>query len=274
MKYFISFYFLSILIPSAYAQDSLRISSNFEGTRNINAHSVKLADKGKLMLLIQHRFGDISGGAYEFFGLDQASMRIGFEYGFGKNFNFGIGRSTYLKTFDGFGKVRFVQQNSNFPISIVATIGGSIPSIRDYFPDEFDNFPDKFSGNAQLHFAKSFKNFAMQLSPGYLKTGYLIEENANLSIFTLGFGGSVKISKKVSVNMEYLHPFNSELENQNPLSLGVDLDTGGHLFQLILSNSQQMFEQALFTNAIGDWTKGSLFFGFNLIREFNIKYYE
>ena len=74
--------------------------------------------------------------------------------------------------------------------------------------------------------------------------------------------------------MEYLHPFNSELENKNPLSLGVDLDTGGHLFQLVLSNSQRMFDQALYTQTSGDWTKGSLFFGFNLIREFNLKYYE
>ena len=274
MKHLSFLIFLFILIPSAQAQDSLRVKNIFKGTRIVNSQSANLVEKGKLMLLIQHRFGDISGGAYEFFGLDEASMRIGFEYGFGKNFNLGIGRSTYLKTFDGFGKIRFVQQNSNFPISIIATVGGSIPSIRDYLPDEFDNFSDKLSVNTQLHIAKSFKNFAMQLSPGYLKTGYLIEENDNLSFFTMGFSGSVKISKKVSVHVEYLHPFNSELENQNPLSLGIDLDTGGHLFQLILSNSQQMFEQALYTNAIGDWTKGSLFFGFNLIREFNIKYYE
>lgn len=271
----LSFILIIILIAIATnAQEAEKVKNTFRGTRFVNAQSVNLADKGDLMLLIQHRFGDISGGGYEFFGLDEASMRIGFEYGFGKNINIGIGRSTYLKTFDAFGKYRFIEQNNNFPITIVATVGGSLPSIRNYFPDEFDNFSDKFSWNGQFHLASTIKNFGFQLSPGFLKTGYLMEENKNLSFFTLGFGGSVKISKKISANIEYLHPFTSKITGKNSLSLGMDLDTGGHLFQLILSNSQRMFDQALYTQTTGDWTKGSLFFGFNLIREFNLKYYE
>jgi len=90
----------------------------------------------------------------------------------------------------------------------------------------------------------------------------------------LGLGGAIKVSKKVSVNVEYLHNFNDDISNINPLSFGVDLDTGGHLFQLILSNSQGMFDQAFYTATSGDWSEGSLFFGFNLIRSFTIKYYE
>lgn len=256
------------------AQETEITKNTFKGTRFINSQSVNLAKKGELLMFIQHRFGDINGGGYEFFGLDQASMRIGFEYGFGKNFNLGFGRSTYLKTFDAFGKYRILQQSNNFPISIAITAGGSIPSIRNYFPEENDNFSDKISTNTQLHLATTIKNFGIQISPGYLHTGHLISQNKNFSIFTLGMGGSVKISKKVSANLEYLHIFNNKLSNINPLSISVDLDTGGHLFQLILSNSQRMFDQAFYTGTTGDWTKGSLFFGFNLIRGFNLKYYE
>lgn len=269
----IPIYLVALLLLSfqTLAQDTTAINNTFQGTRFVNAQSANLADRGELLLQIQHRFGDISGGAYEFFGLDQASMRIGFEYGFGKNFNLGVGRSTYLKTFDAFGKYRILQQNEDFPLSMVINAGGSVPSIRDYFPDEYDHFSDKASINAQVHFATTIKKFGFQVSPGYLKTGYLLKEQQNLSIFTLALGGSIKISKKVSANVEYMHPFSSELSNQNPLSLGIDLDTGGHLFQLILSNSQRMFDQALYTQTTGDWGEGSLFFGFNLVREFNLR---
>lgn len=271
----LSFLLLLIIIGiTANAQEAEKVKNAFRGTRLVNSQSASLADNGDLLLLIQHRFGDISGGGYELFGLDQASMRIGFEYGFGENFNLGIGRSTFMKTFDTFGKFRIVQQNDNFPLTMVVTAGGSIPSIRDFFPEGFDNFSDKVSINAQLHIAATIRNIGFQLSPGYLKTGYLPSENDNFSCFTLGIGGSVKISKKVSANIEYLHPFAFGTNNQNPLSLGVDLDTGGHLFQLILSSSQRMFDQALYTNTSGSWTKGSLFFGFNLVREFNLKYDE
>jgi len=271
---------LSILIAillfawHSYSQENETIESNFQGTRLVNGQSANLAEKGELHLLIQHRFGNIDGGAYEFFGLDQASMRLGFEYGFGKNFNLGIGRSTYLKTFDLFGKIRFVEQTGSFPVKVVLSAGGSLPSIKDYFPDSHDSFSDKVSGNVQLHLATTIKKLSFQVSPGYMKTGYLIEEGDDLSMFTMAFGGSLGITKKLSANIEYLVPFNSELSGKNPLSIGVDLDTGGHLFQIVLSNNQRMFEQAIYTNTTGDWTEGSLYFGFNLIREFNLKYYE
>jgi hypothetical protein len=225
------------------------------------------------MLLIQHRFGDISGGLYELFGLDQASMRIGFEYGLGKGFNAGIGRSTYLKTFDGFIKQRIVGQSESFPFTAVLTAGASVPTIKNYFPETANSFSDKLSSNLQLHVAKTFEKLAFQVSSGFMRTGYLIEEAENLDLFTLGVGASVKLGKKVSANIEYLHPFHEKLSGAKPLSLGVDIDTGGHLFQLMISNNQRMFDQAVYTQTSGDWSTGNLFFGFNLIREFRLKYY-
>lgn len=252
------------------AQMKETIDNIFQGTRLVNGQSANLADKGALLLQIQHRFEDISGGAYEFFGLDQATMRIGFEYGFGDNFNFGFGRSTYLKTYDLFGKFRFVQQSNSFPVSAVVSLGGSLPTVHDFFPDMYDNFSDKFSGNAQLFIARTFKNIGMQLSTGYLNAGFNPYENKNISTVIYSIGGSAKLSKRVSVNVEYLHAINNEISTKSPLSAGIDIDTGGHLFQLVLSNSQQMFDQALFTDTTGDWAKGNLFFGFNLIREFDI----
>jgi opacity protein-like surface antigen len=161
-------------------------------------------EHGKLLLLVQHRFGDISGGAYQLFGLDQATMRLGFEYGLGENINVGIGRSTFMKTYDLFGKFRFAQQNENFPLTIVGNVGGSLPTLKNYFSASNNNFSDKFSGSAQLHLARTIGDVGIQLSPGYLNTGYLLSIDKKLSVFTLGIGGAVKLSKKVAFNLEYL----------------------------------------------------------------------
>ncbi len=265
---------LILVILNAQSQESEEnfAKNTFKGTRFVNAQSANLAENGELLLLIQHRFGDISGGFYELFGLDQASMRLGFEYGVTKNLNIGIGRSTMFKTYDAFVKISVARQTESFPITIATTISGSVPTIRDYFPESNNSFSDKLSGSFQLHLAKTMGVLGLQVTPGYVHTGYLISESETLDIFTLGFGGSVKVAKKVSVNLEYLHHFENQLSTTKPLSLGVDLDTGGHLFQLLVSNSQAMFNQALYTNTYGDWTKGKLYFGFNLIREFSLKY--
>lgn len=265
-------FWLLWMVLVAEAQDKDKIENVFKGTRLIDGHSANLAEPGELYLQIQHRFGDISDGFYEFFGLDQASMRLGFEYGVFKNFALGIGRSTMFKTFDGSVKYRIAQQSDGFPISITTTLEGSVPTLKDFFPEEYNNFSDKFSGSAQLHVAKTIGIVGLQVTPGYLHTGFLPIEEDKYDFVTLGFGGSVKVTKKLSLNIEYLHHFEDKLPANKPLSLGIDLDTGGHLFQIMVTNSQGMFNQALYTNTYGDWTKGNLFFGFNLIREFKLKY--
>lgn len=248
------------------------IENNFRGTRFVNEHSVNLAEKGELLFLIQHRFGELDGGLYELFGLDQATMRLGFEYGITNNLNIGFGRSSWLKTYDIFAKYRFLEQNADFPLSIAAVAGTSIPTLRNYFPSSEDDLTSKSSSFGQLLMAVNLGNAAFQLSPGYILTGYLPAENRNYSLFTTGLAGSLKLSDMVSVNLEYIHWFNSEFSGTKPLSLGVDLTTRGHLFQLILSNSQHMFSQSLVTATSGSWESGTVFFGFNLIREFRLHY--
>lgn len=264
--------FLSILLCFGLSaqEEEKPVKNVFQGTRFINLHSANVAEKNELQMFIQHRFGNINGGFYEFFGLDEASMRLGFEYGFTKNFTVGIGRSTYMKTFDSFLKYRILTQTTSFPLSVTTTVSGSFPTVKGL---TYNDFSDKASGNVQLHVAKSWSRVGFQLSPGYIGTGYIPTENSSYSFFTLGAGGSVKLSKKVSFNVEYLYRFEDEINYVNPLSASVDLDTGGHLFQIVVSNTQQMYDQAIITNPTGDWAEGSLYLGFNLVRGFNFKQY-
>lgn len=265
--------FFSFGIQAQEEEEVKAVKNVFQGTRFINLQSANVALKNELQMFIQHRFGDVNGGFYELFGLDDASMRLGFEYGFTKDFTVGIGRSTYMKTFDSFLKYRILTQTETFPISLTTSISGSFPTIKNVIPDEYSDFSEKASGNVQLHIAKSFKRFGFQVSPGYIGTGYIPVENNSYSFFTLAGGGSAKLSKKVSVNIEYLHRFANEIDYTNPLSASIDIDTGGHLFQIVVSNTQQMFDQAIITNPTGDWAEGSFYLGFNLIRGFNFKQY-
>lgn len=254
------------------AQEAEPVKNVFQGTRFINLQSANVDLKNELQMFIQHRFGNINGGFYEFFGLDEASMRLGFEYGITKNFTVGIGRSSYMKTFDSFLKYKILTQSTSFPITLTTSIAGSVPTKKDEI-EEHNNFSEKASGNIQLHIAKSFKKVGFQVSPGYIGTGYIPVENDSYSFFTIAAGGSVKLSKKVSANIEYLHRFEDKIDYVNPLSFSVELDTGGHLFQILISNTQQMYDQAIITNPTGDWAEGSLYLGFNLIRGFNFKKY-
>lgn len=149
MKNLMSILFLLFSVVLSAQEEDNYTENTFQGTRLVNEQSANLTEKGKLLLFIQHRFGEIDGGLYQLFGLDQATLRLGFEYGFGQNLNLGFGRSTYMKTYDVYGKYRFVQQGNSFPLTLVATAAGSVPTIRNVFPDQHNSFSDKLSGNVQ-----------------------------------------------------------------------------------------------------------------------------
>lgn len=276
MKKFVVLFFALALILRTSAQETepeKPVKNVFQGTRFINLHSANVDSKNELQMFIQHRFGNVKGGFNEFLGLDEATMRIGFEYGITNNFTVGIGRSTFMKTYDSFLKYRILTQTATFPLTVTATVAGSFPSIKDVIPVEHSDFSKKASGNVQVHIAKSWENIGFQVTPGYIGTGYIPVENSSYSFFTTAFGGSVKLSKKASFNLEYLHRFEDMIDYANPLSASIDLDTGGHLFQIVVSNGQQMYDQAIITNPTGDWAKGSFYMGFNLVRGFNFKQY-
>ena len=276
MKKFVILFFALALILRTSAQEvepEKPVKNVFQGTRFINLQSANVAEKNELQMFIQHRFGNINGGFYEFFGLDEASMRLGFEYGIFKNFTVGIGRSNYMKTFDSFLKYRILTQTATFPLTVTTTVAGSVPTIKDVIPEQYSDFSEKASWNVQMHIAKSWKSIGFQVTPGFIGTGYIPTEDNSYSFFTTAFGGSVKLSKKISFNVEYLHRFEDKIDYVNPLSASIDLDTGGHLFQIVISNGQQMYDQAIITNPTGDWAEGSLYLGFNLVRGFNFKQY-
>jgi len=250
-------------------------TGSFKTTRIVNGQSIENVGAGVLDFRILHRFGTINSGAYNFYGLDQATMRIGLDYGITKNLMIGIGRSTYEKQFDGFVKYKMVSQQTgerNIPLSIsyVATV--IYKSLKDATTTYEPYISDKFSFAHQILFARKFNDqFSLQLTPTVLH--YNIVDNAKLpnDFYSLGIGFRQRISKRVNITTEYFYRIDKLAGYYDPLSVGVDIETGGHVFQLHVSNSTGMTERTFINETAGSWGKGDLRFGFNISRVFTLK---
>lgn len=252
------------------------VSGAFKSSRVIMGQSVEMIGPGVLDFRILHRFGPVNQGASQFFGLDQASFRLGFDYGITKNFTIGIGRSTLNKDFDGFLKYRLVQQSTgpgSFPVSIVLVAGMSIQTYKNTDSTKDFTFTDRTGYYYQVVVGRKLsQQFTLQVTPTLVHRNQVIGTDAN-DIYALGVGGRYKFSKRMALVVDYFYVTNGlpHSAGTNPLSIGVDIETGGHVFQLHLSNSSGMNERAFITETTNKWGKGDIQFGFNLSRVFNVK---
>lgn len=252
--------------------------STFKTTRLVSGHSVETTAPGVLDFRINHRFGKINDGIYELFGLDNASMRMGFDYGITKNLMVGIGHSTYQKTYDAFIKIKLLRQSTgkiNMPITIAYVPTIAINTLRPLSSSTpKPSFSDRVSFTNQLIIGRKFsENLSLELMPTYIHRDNVSFAYNNINSFAIGIGGRQKISRRVSINAEYYYqlPDTQAPGATNVLSLGVDIETGGHVFQLHLTNSQGMTEKAFIAETSGRWDKGDILFGFNISRVFHIK---
>ena len=253
----------------------VEVESTFKSSRIINGHSVEMRDGGVLEFLISHRFGRINDGIQEFFGLDDSNIRLGLELGITPNLNIGIGRSSFEKQYDGFIKYRILKQKSgarSFPITAVVFSSIAINTLED-LPDRDLDFTNRTNYTYQVLLARKFSsNFSMQITPTLVHKNLVPGPEDDNDLWALGFGGRQKVSNRVSINAEYFWVFNQH-DNEdlsNALALGVDIETGGHVFQLHITNSRAMIEKGFITETDGDFFGGDLHFGFNISRVFNV----
>jgi hypothetical protein len=250
-------------------------SAAFKTTRVINGHSFENVGGGVMDVKISHRFGFLNSGGYELFGLDNASIRIGLDYGITKQLMVGIGRSSFEKTYDGFIKYKFFRQSTgerNMPIAaaLVSTI--ALKTIKPSDPDIPNYFSSRLYFSNQLIVGRKFSDaFTIQIMPTVVHRNLVaISEEPN-DVFALGIAARQKLSKRIAINGEYYYQLNkSDPEINNSLSLGFDIETGGHVFQLHFTNSTSMIEKGFVTETSGDWLNGDIHFGFNVSRVFTI----
>ncbi len=249
-----------------------KVTGAFKSTRVINAHSIEMLHKGNLDFRIMHRFSPVSTGIKELYGLDRASMRISFDYGLTDNTTFGFGRSTFRKELDLFIKTRVLQQStgaSAMPFSLVVAAGGLVWTEESFEPVK-PNFSDRSSYYLQFIAGRKFSSiFSFQISPIIVHSNTPANEGDDNTIFAMGGGARFKVSRRMALTVDYHHPFgNLNAITTDPLSIGLDIETGGHVFQLQFSNAVGMNERAYITETTGNFFKGDIRFGFNLSRIF------
>jgi len=250
------------------------VEAAFKGLKIINLESTKLASKKSLYFVVSHRFGSVQGGLKEFFGLDQAVTRLQLIYGLTDGWNVGFSRSSFQKTYDLNIKYRLLRQRGGgSPITIVGFNALFLNSNldEDFIPDI--KFVDRLGHVTQLLISRKFnKRLSLEVAPSFFYDNYLPDASGDQekAQFSLGMGGRFKISKRISINVDYAAHLNRADNSvfKDPLSIGVDIETGGHVFQLHFTNAQASFENGFLGQANGSWGDGIFFFGFNLSRTF------
>jgi hypothetical protein len=259
-------------------EETVYTTSTFKGTRLVNGQSVETKGKGALEFIFAHRFGRVNDGLFELFGLDQAYVRIGLEYGITDKLGVGIGRNSVDKTTDGYLRYKILQQSTgkrNMPVTIT---GFGNMAIKTTPRKEDAGFPitleDRISYTGQLLIARKFSTaFSLQLMPTMVHKNTVDQQIENNDQFALGIGGRVKVSRSVSLTSEYYYRLDVPEANpyHNSFGFGVDIETGGHVFQIVLTNTRGLTERAFLTETTGDFFNGDLHLGFNITRTFQLK---
>jgi hypothetical protein len=252
------------------------VTGTFKATHVVNMQTVESAGKGDLNFVIQHRFGQLNSGSYNFFGLDNATLRLGLDYGITDRLDVGIGRSSYLKTFDGYLKYKLFRQTESGKMPVSVSILGTVTDYtQDIVGKDYLNTKYRTAYTGQLLIARKISSrLSLEITPTWLHYNLVPTVNDKNDLFALGMGGRLKITKRMSINAEYDYlPSNQVVSTtvHNSFSLGWDIETGGHVFQLVFSNSQSMLESQYLAQTTGTWGKGDIYFGFNISRNFNLK---
>lgn len=255
-------------------------SATFKSTRLINGHSVETVKAKHMDFLIQHRFGALND-VENFYGLDFATLRLGFEFGVTDRLMVGIGRTTVQKAADAFVKYKLLQQSSgarNMPVS-VSLFGSTVYRTLKDSPTEIST-QNKITYCAQVLIARKFSDrLSLQVSPTFLYRNRPETADEQRALMAIGVGGRFKVTKRLSINAEYFWTarddkafvgrFGQVVQYNDALSIGVDLETGGHVFQMHFTNVIGMNEKQFIGETTGAWGKGDIRWGFNISRTFS-----
>ncbi|GAB3891636.1 DUF5777 family beta-barrel protein [Larkinella knui] len=259
------------------------VTATFKSTRLLNGHTVETIKAKHLDFRISHRFDRVNKGVDELFGLDFATVRLGLEYGINDNLTFGVGRSSIEKNIDSYLKARLIRQTKGahaFPVTISALGTLALDPRKPTQGGEFKVYSERLVGSGHLLIARKFsESFSLQLMPTAIFRPSPTAPARTQVVPAVGIGGRLKFNKRMSFNAEYywvdqnLLKTGQPFATYNPLALGVDIETGGHVFQLIFTNSFGMIEKQFLTQTGGayggQFEKGDIHFGFSVSRTFS-----
>lgn len=252
------------------------VTNAFKSTRVITGHSMEMVGNGVLDFRILHRFGRFNEGSYGAWGLDQATIRLGLDYGITKRLMVGLGRSSNKKQVDAYAKYRIIWQGKgegSLPFSLIV-LGGAVRDGIHFDNPERDNFEsNRYAYYGQMIIGRKFsESFSFQLVPTMVHRNLVPTIQDHNDVFAIGAGTRMKLTRRLALTAEYYYNLPDQLgkEFKNPLSLGVDIETGGHVFQLHFTNALGMNERSFITDNTGTWEDGDIHFGFNISRVFTL----
>jgi len=280
------FFFAIIICQQLVAQDDPfkeldieipveQVKAGFKTTRVMNGQSFENVAKGVLDFKINHRFGTLNGGFYDLFGLDQAYQKMSFDYGLTDRFMVGVGRASFGKVYDAFGKYKILWQTSDdkMPISLLYYTSLNVKTLKWDDPNRANYPSSRLSYTHQLILGRKFnENFSLQLSPTLVHRNLVTTKAEKNDVIALGFSGRQKLSNRLAFTWEYYYVPKGQLAStyKNSLSLGFDIETGGHVFQVHFTNSTSMVDQGFICETTNSWKDGGVHFGFNVSRVFNV----
>jgi hypothetical protein len=256
------------------------VSATFKATRIIDGSSVENLGAGILDFRIDHRFGQLNQGAQNFFGVDDATTKLALDYGITNWLMVGIAHDVLNKEDDGFLKIKLLRQKTNgtpFTISYVGSMSIQTTPAPALPPGDTWLFSNRLYYANQILIARKFgERLSLQIMPSIVHYNLVDSTKFSNNTIAIGIGGRIKVSKRVAITGEYYcRVTNANMLYQgqptyNSLSFGIDIETGGHVFQLMLTNSQGMTERSFIGQTTDSWTKGAIHFGFNISRVFTV----
>jgi Membrane bound beta barrel domain (DUF5777) len=249
---------------------------SFKTNRIINLHSLESTAEGVMDVKISHRFGTVDEGIYNLFGMDVATQRIGVDYGITDRLTVGVNRNSVKKAFDGFVKYKFLRQSTgkrNMPITAAIMTSAAIETQKWDNPDRDNYFSSRLYYTTQLIVGRKFNDyFTLELVPTYIHRNLIKTADEKNDVYALGVGGRIRLTRRMTFNGEYVYVLPNQLSSgyKNSLSIGLDIETGGHVFQLHFTNSTSMSEYGFITQTENNWGKNAVRFGFNVSRVFTL----
>lgn len=306
LKYLVPFTCLFFIFSKTVAQTDLekelgnmtpvheKVTATFKSTKLINGHTNETIYKNELDFKVDHRFGDIAGsngGLSQFFGLDNSTdVRIGFEYGFSDRLSIGLARAkgatAVQQLYEGSIKYRLLEQTTDDYIPVAVTLFGSNTIAAVKASDDptsataYNNVKDRMNYVSQIIIARKFNsNFSFTLTPSYVHRNFTAFRDQN-DLFAVGAGGRAKISKRMALVIDYYLPFRNKADKAyleqtngvkfyNPLGVGLEIETGGHVFHLNFTNATAIEEMQYLSQTTSSWLKGQYRWGFSIARRFS-----
>jgi hypothetical protein len=290
---------LSLLDSTGAKKTHEKVIATFKTSKVINAQSTETVKKGTMDFRVTHRFGNAGtaggGGGHTLYGLDNSTdIRISFDFGITDNLTIGVARSKANELIDGLVKYRFLTQTTDNHIPLSAAFYGDMsynPQTADQFyngavktADFHQNDVHRFAYCAQLLLAHKFgSRLSIELIPTFQHRNYVLanvnpdngSEETN-DLISIGGGFRLKVTKRVSLIADYFYTLSEYRTNNsaspfyNPLAVGVEIETGGHVFHINFTNAAGIIENNYIPYTTDSWLKGGYKFGFNISRVFNL----